>query len=173
MLLYRESEEKINYFNNADTIDTSTTIQLIDGLFEYNSKAAYYVIVSQLLYTIFHRISSNRLKNKANNIEEIQVEQLIPEINPYFFIDSIIKDIDYESDAYLAEKFNEFMNKFGHLRDSGNDFSQPPWSEDPQIFKELIKQRLDTKPIEPAKKIGKKGWLLNKTQKRAYECIGY
>ena len=42
-----------------------------------------------------------------------------------------------------GDKFNrnlmEFMDRFGHLSDSGNDFSFPSWEDTPEVIHTLIK----------------------------------
>jgi pyruvate,water dikinase len=42
--------------------------------------------------------------------------------------------------AEVKDEFNSFIMKFGHLSDSGNDFSVSKWEEYPELLFDLIKQ---------------------------------
>ena len=38
----------------------------------------------------------------------------------------------------FSEQYNQFIEQFGHLGDSGNDFSIPPWRETPDVILKMI-----------------------------------
>ena len=40
--------------------------------------------------------------------------------------------------AAFCQQVDAFLDQFGHLSDSGNDFSVPPWREDPDMILKLI-----------------------------------
>ena len=47
----------------------------------------------------------------------------------------------------LKEAFDEFLDRFGHFSDSGNDFSVAPWSEKPDVVVRMVAAR---QPLERA-----------------------
>jgi pyruvate,water dikinase len=68
-------------------------------------------------------------------------------------------------DGGLAAKVAQFLDRFGHLSESGNDFSQPPWREQPELVWRMIagydapasgeaKLRWAEVPLSPARRAG-------------------
>ena len=43
-----------------------------------------------------------------------------------------------EGEVGLVPGMDEFLDRFGHISDSGNDFSHVPWSEDPAVLAPLL-----------------------------------
>lgn len=68
---------------------------------------------------------------------------------------------------------SRFINQFGHLSDSGNDFTSRTWSESPELILKMI--ALYQPPVEKGKKVrleevkvgGLRGWLLRLFHRRA------
>ena len=134
---------------------------LIDELFEINTEASYFVIVSQLLNSIYNTLLSSRLKSESIDIEEICFRELsdrLGPIDPRQHLSRLnrlymeIPDSDRarihkapleelkglgEFHGFSAE-FEQFMKRFGHLSDSGNDFSRVTWRENPEAVLAMI-----------------------------------
>ena len=143
------------------TLDISETFSAIESLFTYNRKAAYFVIVSQLLNSIYNRIFMKMIGKKNLHLDDINIEmENYEEINPNNKIHDLhekYKELSQEDQRsyrlFLENKhdltnnselekfkkeFNSFMEKFGHLSDQGNDFSRTTWKEQPLILLSII-----------------------------------
>jgi pyruvate,water dikinase len=146
----KESERVIHEYNDKKLTSLNEVILFIDQLFNYLQKAAYFVIVSQLLHTIFHQMIKKRILKKGLEISEVNLESDISSINP----STSIRDLnmyliksekvysssdDITKSDVFKQKYEVFMENFGHLSDSGNDFSKPTWAETPDHVLNLIK----------------------------------
>jgi phosphohistidine swiveling domain-containing protein len=136
-------------------------IVVIDSLFEINKKASYFVIVSQLLNSLYNVILSARLESQGIDIQTLRFEEVnlrLRPIDPRYHlsklssiyanlpeelkdefsrisIDNLMSDARYES---LVRGLKRFLKRFGHLSDSGNDFSTRTWRESPDIVRSMI-----------------------------------
>jgi pyruvate,water dikinase len=48
----------------------------------------------------------------------------------------------------LQNEFDNLLERFGHFSESGNDFSYPPWREDPEFLFSMVRQGGERKPSE-------------------------
>jgi pyruvate,water dikinase len=156
-----DQEIKKICINKFSTLGILETFLLIESLFFYNKKAAYFVIVSQLLHSIYNRIFVKMIEKRDLHLDDINIEvENNEEINPNHGICDLYKkykrleDEDqkcfrsfFENNAIIPnnlelekfrEEFNNFMEKFGHLSDQGNDFSRITWREQPLILLDLV-----------------------------------
>ena len=146
---------------NLSTMDISETFSVIERLFIYNKKAAYFVIVSQLLYSVYNRIFSKLLEKKTMEIGDFNMEiDNYGDINPNLMIYGIHKKykqlskkdresfksflLNQKDDTENSElekvknEFKYFLEKFGHLSDQGNDFSLATWKEQPLLLLNMV-----------------------------------
>ncbi|RMF93431.1 MAG: hypothetical protein D6734_10110 [Candidatus Schekmanbacteria bacterium] len=128
-----------------------------DELFNVNNEMAYYYLIA-FFFSGFHY---KRLES-FSSLKNIKMKEVIPEntkdINPNIFLSQLkviiealpsetqekIKNASYE-DIKAMENINElkkefqiFFDRFGHLSDSGNDFSVPQWKENKDAILKLI-----------------------------------
>jgi len=173
----RKSEERIKYFEDKIVTDSFEALEVIDELFQYNQRAAYFVIVSQLLHSVFHKMIRGRISKMGIRLDEVNLEPKIPGIDPrqsLLELNESLKALDKENpnmqdvleEDVFREKYQNFVDEFGHLSDSGNDFSQPTWAETPEQVLNLIQyhHNLQLDPHTP-RTVGKleKWWLYKKT----------
>jgi pyruvate,water dikinase len=175
----RESENRIKNFEDKTVTDSFEALEAIDALFRYNQRAAYFVIVSQLLHSVFHKMIRGRILKRGIRLEEVSLEPTIPGLDPRHSLRELnesLKALDkvnpnmqdlLEEDDF-REKYQNFVDEFGHLSDSGNDFSQPTWAETPEHVLNLIQYhnnlQLDPHTPKTAGKI-EKWWLYKKTSR--------
>lgn len=173
----RESQNRIKYFEDKAVTDSFEALEAIDELFQYNQRAAYFVIVSQLLHSVFHKMIRGRISKMGIRLDEVNLESNIPGIDPRHSLRELnesLKALDKENpniqdvleEDVFREKYKSFVDEFGHLSDSGNDFSQPTWAETPEHVLNLIQyhhsMQFDPHTPRTAGKLGK-WWLYKKT----------
>lgn len=171
MLFFSKNIEKFlrKYKKEYDAISemeiNSLTIEdclmVIDKLFQLNTQASYYVILTQLLNSLYNNLIKRKLKKNHLQFEAmdfsifnkrlkyIDTSYSISKLHKFFqnlkeLEKEIISTIDYDniilkySDFEFIKGFQRFLEKFGYLRDSGNDFSQPSWKEIPDLLLKMI-----------------------------------
>jgi phosphoenolpyruvate synthase/pyruvate phosphate dikinase len=173
----RESGNRIKYFEDKDVTDSFEALEAINELFQYNQRAAYFVIVSQLLHSVFHKMIRGRISKMGIRYDEVNLESNIPGIDPRHSLKELhesLKALEKENldiqdmleEDVFREKYQNFIDEFGHLSDSGNDFSQPTWAETPEHVLNLIQYHhsMQFDPHAP-RTVGKleKWWLYKKT----------
>jgi len=147
--------------DDKEIINPSETIKIIQQLLNYNRKAAYFVIVSQLLSAVLNRFLTIMLKKEGKIIQDLDFSSsfnrdinLNPAISKLHQKYSKLSKNEKEAFEYyikngleppktfrligLIKDFNKFLLNFGHLSDQGNDFSRVTWKENPSLVFELI-----------------------------------
>jgi phosphohistidine swiveling domain-containing protein len=144
-----------------DSLNESAILEVVDHLFELNTDSSYYVIVSQLLNSLYTTILRSRLEKSGIPFDKIQFKEtdkrLLP-IDPKQQIailhekfqslsldgQNLLRKISWKEAlkakelGYFREGLRSFIRCFGHLSDSGNDFSKPTWKENPDIILRMI-----------------------------------
>ena len=153
------------YHDAASTVsrikDETGLLQAIDSLVIANTNASYYVIVTILLMGLytrmfkmflrFHHKSTDDFKWESirKDIQDIDpnnklgylndIYQQLPEAQKASFLNDTIQQV---KDTALQEKLQDamakYLERFGHLSDSGNDFSKPQWKETPWLVRSMI-----------------------------------
>jgi phosphohistidine swiveling domain-containing protein len=136
-------------------------LNAIDGLFPVAQEAAYFNIVTPLLMQVYTQVLKARLQRLGVDYESIDLTKDLFELKQYqpnVHLDALhqlyiemdeqtrmrVKETSYAeflqlSDvAVLQREFVRFMDDFGHLSDSGNDFSEKPWREDPDLILRMM-----------------------------------
>jgi len=156
---------------NIDNLDEKESKEFIEKLIELNTKATFYVVLTEFLNNFYNK----RVKDKLieNNIEyedigfpfvnkrlknsdpHSEISRLYEEFNNLKdFEKEDITQIEYEefleryADNEFTRDFQKFILKFGFLREIGNDFSKPSWDERPQL---MLKMVIDHKEPEVKK----------------------
>jgi pyruvate,water dikinase len=136
-------------------------LNAIDELFSVAQEAAYFNIVTPLLMQVYTQVLKTRLRRLGVDYESIDLTKDLFELKQYepnVHLDALhqlyiemdeqtrmrVKETSYAeflqlSDvAVLQREFVRFMDDFGHLSDSGNDFSETPWREDPDLILRMM-----------------------------------
>jgi pyruvate,water dikinase len=124
-------------------------------------KIAYYNIVAPLLMGFHNRMLKHHLERVGMDFLEFDLMKDIPthvEYDPNHFIEALhrqYKSLPEEIQKRLLEKpetmlkgdtnieefkgdLSNFIHKFGHFSDSGNDFSYSPWRENLRLIMGMI-----------------------------------
>ena len=130
-----------------------------DSLFEAGQRLAYLNIFTPMLMTMNHKRLKNRLKKAGIDYDLIDFRHAFPELagySPLAEMNSIRKELEalqsgiLDSFSTLKElrsapeaagvvgRIDRFLEKFGHLSDSGTDFSYAKWEEDPEMVFRMI-----------------------------------
>jgi pyruvate,water dikinase len=133
----------------------------IERLYALNEKTAYYTIITYLSMGLYNGILKHQLNTLGVDIENVDITEGVDELTQFDptihlkdlgqqfnGLDEEVKDKVKKSsftefftlkdiDA-LQTKVTDFINRFGHLSDSGNDFSSVPWREDPDTVLKMI-----------------------------------
>ena len=139
-------------------MDEEESLEIIEKLFEINTKASYVVILTQLLNNFYNKFLKNKLKKKNIEFEDLDfsiINKRLKSLDPRKKITQLNKEfnqlkgyydgINYDeflekfANSNANEQFQKFLSNFGFLRDSGNDFSQPSWSETPNIMFKVVR----------------------------------
>lgn len=156
---------KSNYHDAAKAYLMHPTIEecfeYIERLFELNIEASYFVILSQLLNSLYNMLLASRCRALGIDPEKVafnEVAQRLQPIDPRHHLSELhairskiprnvrdrIPNLTWDEmseEASLKEfsvKLGDFYRRFGHLSDSGNDFSRPTWRENPRLVISMI-----------------------------------
>jgi pyruvate,water dikinase len=136
-------------------------IAMIERLYALNEETAYYMIVTYILMGLYNVLLENQLKKRGGECEKCdllkgmdELSEFDPNVNllemsqQFNQLDEItknaIKRSSYQEFLALGEvdsfakKVRRFIEHFGHLSDSGNDFSAVPWRENPDAILSMI-----------------------------------
>ncbi len=172
---------------DSSSLDESEVLQVIESLFELNTNASYFVVVSQLLNSLYNMILRSQLEKRRiafDRITYMEADTRLRPIDPkqqldflrteYLSLDSARQDLlkgmtwkqalrTEEIDDF-GKKLRGFIQRFGHLSDSGNDFSKPTWREDPTLIIRMITNHHPQKTaLEQSKDQTKLAAALNKS----------
>ena len=182
-----------------DGLGERALVAEIDRLYAVTQETAYYNIVVPLLmqlYTQALRRSLHRLGVEFRRFDLTHAFPELEELDPnvhlvrlhrlYQRIPRLARDLlraegvaalaglEGEGVAAFRAAFRDFSARFGHLSDSGNDFSLAPWRETPGVILEMIADyrqperppsgqvRLADLRLPPLRR-----WLLNLLYRRA------
>ena len=167
-----EVESHYQRFNQLPLSDLSMAQlqEQIDGLYQAVQSGAYFNITVPLLANLFHRLLRSMVERSGVNPDQVALTANMPEmdaLDPTVQLRNlaqIIRNAADGSDKQL-KKYGfaaivnrmvdddirqgtiEFIKDFGHFSDSGNDFSQPPWRENPELVVTMI---LNTNSANPS-----------------------
>lgn len=132
---------------------------IYSNLFSEGKRLAYLNIVTPMLMSMYHKRLKNKLAKVNLNYENLDFRQDFPQLisyTPHPSFQRIKKQIDdlpanlkvngvsleklrsiNEADNIVGE-FDAFMKEFGHLSESGNDFSVAKWQENPELVFNMI-----------------------------------
>ncbi len=160
-ILELEAEQRTFNLNDLTKLHEKELLAEIDRLFYMNQRAAYYFILGPLLMYIYNGMLNQQLKKIGVSFEEIDVTEDMTELerfDPSIGIRHLHEEYIHLSDDLknclrvggcnsltrldggetFRAAFNSFMQDFGHLSDSGNNFSTIPWRENPDLILRLV-----------------------------------
>jgi pyruvate,water dikinase len=138
--------------DNITNLKPEEIIRDIDKLNKLNEETAYYMIVTYSLMGVYNGLLKYQLKKYGISIDTIDLTKGIDELNdfnPVVTLSTLNHNFSHLKDG-IKEKIsnssyqdfltipginsfqksvNNFIEHFGHLSDSGNDFSCTPWRE--------------------------------------------
>ena len=139
-----------------DHLAESDILAQIDDLYQLTQQVAYYNIVTPLLMQIYNGLLGALLSRQGIDLAQMDITgglDGLREFDPgphlaqlhqeFFNLDPALQErvrrVDYATfcDMDGVERFRHdlerFIVQFGHLSDSGNDFSSVPWRETPEL----------------------------------------
>lgn len=147
----------------ADQLREDELLSAIDELFEINQKTTYYNIIVPLVMGMANMMLRRQLSRIGIDYARFDLMSGMDEIRDYdpnYHLGLLANEYSRLDEscrqAIASSAFAEFcsmpgisefqdgvlgfINRFGHLSDSGNDFSAVPWRETPELVLEMIKQ---------------------------------
>jgi pyruvate,water dikinase len=128
----------------------------VAALEEAGTDAAYLNIVAPLLANLYTRLLRHRLEDAGVDFAAFdltagmdQLEDYDPDLHLTRLgaMAAALADQTDSADGYaglpdeLRREIDHFIDAFGHLSDSGNDFSVPAWREDPDLVAAMVLAR--------------------------------
>lgn len=158
-------------------MDEATLLAEIDRLYALTQQSAYFNIVTPLLMQFYNAMLKRRLARHDVAFEAFDLRDSLAEplaqYDPNVHLRRLHKQYlalatavqtqlqqgEYDAAPGLSDEVAAFLAQFGHLSDSGNDFSAIPWRENVSLVWQMVanfsvddgssqeKLRLDTLPV--------------------------
>ena len=195
------ANERYDTFDQRDLADRTEAELLaeIDRLFEVTQHSAYYNIVAQLEAGLYTQLLRRALSRSGIELETLQLggddairggldpavhvrhlsrlfQRLPPEARESIITGGYEGMAQIREAEELASSMDEFLRLFGHLSDSGTDFSSRTWRETPQMVLQMVaeypvadeKERRQVSPSELTIPLPRR-WLVRPIFRRAQE----
>ncbi len=186
-------------WQSADELGERELLRVIDRLYEDVQRLVYYNINVPILATVYNALLGRALKKSGLDLMQFDVMEGMTEhlaYDPQVSLRELREDyagLDRElqeriqSSSFLGfeclegmeafqEKVRRFLLRFGHLSESGNDFSSVPWREKPETILKLVTQADEAGEAAGAKRSlgevklgGLSGYWMRKMHKRAQQ----
>jgi len=133
-------------------------IKIVEQLVLLDIETSYHVIMSQLLMGFYNMLLNRMLSKKGisvKNLQFIELKKYTEDIDPYYQLEQL-RAIYLKLHSPISQnsptpnisqhkafqtEFNDFLHRFGHLSDSGNDFSKTQWREKPGFVLDMIAEQ--------------------------------
>jgi len=132
---------------------------IFSTLFNEGRRLAYLNILTPMLMSYYHKRLKKQLKKVNLDYDKLDFRQDFPQLISYTPLPSIqkikkqidnlpenltdncvslekLKSIKEAED--IVRDFDIFLRDFGHLSESGNDFSVPKWEENPELVYNMV-----------------------------------
>jgi pyruvate,water dikinase len=160
-IIAEETDRLKDALENFDVQDYHSVYSEID---ELAREAAYYNIIVPLSMQITSAMLKRQMKKKGQEYHTLDFSVYFPELRSYdpqhsisalrekwselpeqyqSFFSNYDNLMTIPSESKLLDFKNgmlELIEKFGHLSESGNDFSFPPWREDPDFVMDMVRK---------------------------------
>jgi len=141
--------------------EQSDWLQLAAQIFDEVEEVAYYNIMVPMLAMMYHRMLSGMLEKHGYDTRSLELDgarEAAARYNPQntlsalhdrYYHDSgqaaqIEDQLPPELEQQLRVDIDQFLRKFGHFSDSGNDCSSVPWRETPDLIRRMVARPLQT-----------------------------
>ena len=147
-----------------DGMDEQDLLAEIDDLCAFAQKAAYANVVGPLLMQMYNGMLRANLQKQGVDYEQFNLSyhmDSIEDFDPNGHLDALYEQYSQLDEATqkqiatgtyadfqvmpgiesLQTAVSDFIDQFGHLSDSGNDFSKRPWREDPDLVLKMVINR--------------------------------
>jgi pyruvate,water dikinase len=136
-----ETYKKLNF----ESLSKTETISTIDKLIQDTEKLAYFNIVTPL-FDSFRTSSLKKYIEKegysSEILKELSNQAEIKNIDPNYHLDLLKKELSEKEESFdFKTKVDNFIEQFGLLSDSGNDFSKQQWRENRELIIDMIKSQ--------------------------------
>lgn len=120
------------------SMSDEAVLRSLDDLYTLNKDAAYFNIVTPLLMFVYNRMLKSALAKQCVDFEDFDLvgdSMDIRDMDPAYHMAGLNERMRSKGLTRLSDtqeswrEFESFMVRFGHLSDSGNDFSIAPWRE--------------------------------------------
>ena len=148
-------------FNQAEQLNEKELFATIEKLYALNKETVYYMIITYMLMGLYNGVLKHQLKKCGIELENIDLTRGMNELNEFDPViglaqlnsqfnqldkttknaikKSFYRDfLSLEGISSFQENVENFILQFGHLSDSGNDFSSVPWRENPDSILSMI-----------------------------------
>jgi pyruvate,water dikinase len=150
---------------DRNVMSNAELLKAVDDLFKWVQECAYYNIVGPMLMFLYNAMLRASLKDSPVDYESLDLLEGVEaarQFNPAWHLKHLNgmyqKLDDATRQAILVSTYPEFhqelaetpgldefrretarfIDQFGHLSDSGNDCSVPPWRESPELILKMI-----------------------------------
>jgi len=147
--------------DEAAGLSEQALLDRIDELYRLNQDIAYFNIVTPILMRLHTARLRRRLQRAGVDFESFDVTGGMEELHRFDpnvhlrRLNDLYRELDEDTQARIRESTYEtflelpgiaplqqgvaqFLDQFGHLSDSGNDFSYVPWRENPDVVLGMI-----------------------------------
>lgn len=154
----------------------SALLDEVDRLSTFTQECAYFNIVVPLLQSIYAVVLKHQFVRSGVDFASFDLTRGLAELDEFnpdrqlSELHQLFTAMDPEARRCIQEPGTDpagpgtrcaefqaalaaFLQSYGHLSDSGNDFSSIPWRETPDL---VVRMAIDYRPKESAS--GKKGW---------------
>ena len=155
-------------------MDGEQLLNQIDQLYQLTQTTAYFNIITPLSMQFYNALLRRQLGKMGVDFTAFDLTQDLDElreVDPKFHLESLACEFQALSDEQqavfstgsyqqfmllpdckkLQQGIVEFIDRFGHLSDSGNDFSYTPWRENPDLVLKMIKANAEIEQKETTK----------------------
>ncbi|MFO7680457.1 MAG: PEP/pyruvate-binding domain-containing protein [Chloroflexota bacterium] len=161
-----EMDQTFKSFGNKslDEMAEQELLAEIDALCRFTQRAAYANIVGPLLMQLYNGLLRANLQKQGVDYDQFNLSYHLDNIEEYdpnpnldaLYAQYVLLDepvlaqieagnyADFQRMAGIKDlqtAVSAFIDQFGHLSDSGNDFSKRPWREDPDLVLKMIINR--------------------------------
>ncbi|HSF83764.1 MAG TPA: PEP/pyruvate-binding domain-containing protein [Anaerolineales bacterium] len=183
--------------NHPGSLGDQELLQHIDRLFATTQDMAYLNIVAPLLMNAYNALFRRQLNqlgidyesfdlidgmrelqqfDPAHHLRQLheQFQQLQQPLQDLIQKSSYQEFMEMPGMSDFQASVSRFLERFGHLSDSGNDFSSTPWRENPDLILNLVRsystieeRKSDRLTYEQLPVYGLRHWLLSSLYHRA------
>lgn len=160
-----------------EDLDERQLLAQIDRLYAATQNITYYNVVIPLLMSVYNALLKRQLEKRGIDFARFNLTDGLSELDEYdpnVHMQRLARDtsqLDAQNFQRLAAAsyadlaslqglqniepaLTDFLGQFGHLSDSGNDFSAVPWRENPDLVLQMIvaegqrlREQADQQPI--------------------------